>query len=68
MFVIKRNGRREPVAFDKITERIGRLTYGLAQDHVDPVEIAQKVCIHALVFASFYDITRDLAVMMWSDD
>tara|TARA_B110000459_G_scaffold40324_1_gene43614 strand:+ start:1371 stop:1598 length:228 start_codon:yes stop_codon:yes gene_type:complete len=29
MFVIKRDGREEPVAFDKITARINKLSYGL---------------------------------------
>ena len=35
--VIKRDGREEPVAFDKITARINKLAYGLNQDHCDPV-------------------------------
>jgi ribonucleoside-diphosphate reductase subunit M1 len=29
--------------FDKITSRIERLCYGLNMDHVEPVEITQKV-------------------------
>ena len=37
MYVIKRNGAREGVHFDKITSRIARLSYGLNMDHVDPV-------------------------------
>lgn len=36
MFVVKRDGRREPVMFDKITERIERLCVGLDRDYVDP--------------------------------
>ncbi|KAI9141474.1 ribonucleotide reductase [Paraphysoderma sedebokerense] len=43
MFVVKRDGRRERVAFDKITARISKLCYGLNQTHVDPAEVAQKV-------------------------
>ncbi|CAA91952.1 Ribonucleoside-diphosphate reductase large chain [Schizosaccharomyces pombe] len=43
MFVYKRDGRQEKVAFDKITARVSRLCYGLDSDHVDPVEITQKV-------------------------
>lgn len=43
MFVIKRNGRKEPVKFDKITARIQKLCYGLAPDHVNPVQLAMKV-------------------------
>ncbi len=43
MFVIKRNGRQEPVKFDKITARIERLCYGLDQQYIDPVVVAKKV-------------------------
>ncbi|NNF21222.1 MAG: ribonucleoside-diphosphate reductase subunit alpha, partial [Saprospiraceae bacterium] len=43
MLVIKRDGRRESVKFDKITARIEKLCEGLNQDYVEPVEIAKKV-------------------------
>ncbi|KAK9463466.1 ribonucleotide reductase [Lipomyces oligophaga] len=43
MFVYKRDGRKERVAFDKITARVTRLCYGLDQDHVDAAAITQKV-------------------------
>ncbi|EPY51395.1 ribonucleoside reductase large subunit Cdc22 [Schizosaccharomyces cryophilus OY26] len=43
MFVYKRDGHQEKVAFDKITARVSRLCYGLDSDHVDPVAITQKV-------------------------
>lgn len=43
MFVIKRNGLKEPVQFDKITARIVKLCYGLNGDFVDPVLVSQKV-------------------------
>lgn len=43
MFVIKRDGRKQEVKFDKITARIQRLCYGLDLDHVDPIQIAHKV-------------------------
>lgn len=43
MFVIKRDGRRESVKFDKITARIERLCYGLDPYFVQPVEVAMKV-------------------------
>ncbi|MCY4644721.1 MAG: ribonucleoside-diphosphate reductase subunit alpha [Bacteriovoracales bacterium] len=43
MYVINRKGKRVPVEFDKITKRIEGLSFGLNQDHVDPVLIAQKV-------------------------
>jgi len=42
MFVLKRDGREEPVCFDKITTRIGNLTTGL-HPSVDPAKISQKV-------------------------
>ncbi len=43
MYVIKRDGRRESVKFDKITARIERLCYGLDPFYVEPLEIAKKV-------------------------
>ena len=45
MHVIKRDGRKEPVRFDKITARINKLVYGLNPEFVDPAEVAQKVVI-----------------------
>lgn len=42
-FVYKRDGRREKVAFDKITARINKLCYGLDNVHVEPIEITKKV-------------------------
>ena len=45
MYVVKRrDNRKEPVHFDKITSRIRKLCYGLSMQFIDPVEIAQKVC------------------------
>lgn len=41
--VVKRDGRRQPVKFDKITARIKKLAYGL-DPIVDVTEVAQKVC------------------------
>ncbi|MBI4353311.1 MAG: ribonucleoside-diphosphate reductase subunit alpha [Candidatus Omnitrophica bacterium] len=43
MYVIKRDGRRESVKFDKVTARIDRLCYGLDPKHVDSVHVAKKV-------------------------
>ncbi|MGB5942108.1 MAG: ribonucleoside-diphosphate reductase subunit alpha [Leeuwenhoekiella sp.] len=42
MYVVKRDGRKEPVMFDKITARIKKLCYGL-NDLVDPVKISMRV-------------------------
>ena len=41
MFVIKRDGKRESVKFDKITARIEKLCYGF--NLVDPIDVAKKV-------------------------
>lgn len=43
MFVVKRDGSREAVKFDKIANRIRKVTYGLNTDFIDSMEIAQKV-------------------------
>jgi len=43
MLVIKRDGRRESVKFDKITSRIEKLCYGLDPKFISPVDIAKKV-------------------------
>ena len=43
MFVLKRDGTRESVKFDKITARIQKLSYGLEPAHVDPILVAKKV-------------------------
>jgi len=42
MYVVKRDGRREPVMFDKITDRVRILCYGLSE-LVDPVKVAMRV-------------------------
>ncbi|KAF8411607.1 hypothetical protein HHK36_004164 [Tetracentron sinense] len=44
MYVVKRDGRQEPVHFDKITARLKKLSYGLSIEHCDPVLVSQKVC------------------------
>lgn len=41
MFVLKRDGRKESVKFDKITARIEKLCYGFKL--VDPIDVAKKV-------------------------
>ena len=43
MLVIKRDGRRESVRFDKITTRIENLCYELDARYIHPIEIAKKV-------------------------
>ena len=43
MYVVKRDGRKESVKFDKITARITKLCYSLNSDYVDAAAVAQKV-------------------------
>ena len=43
MQVIKRDGRNQPVDFNKITDRIKKLS-GEISDAIDPIKVAQKVC------------------------
>jgi len=43
IFVLKRDGRQEPVHFDKITSRIEKLCYGLDMDYIDAPSITLKV-------------------------
>lgn len=42
MYVVKRDGKRELVMFDKITDRVRKLCYGL-NELVDPVKVAMRV-------------------------
>ncbi len=42
MYVIKRDGRKEQVMFDKITARVRKLCYGL-NGLVDPLKVAMRV-------------------------
>jgi ribonucleoside-diphosphate reductase alpha subunit len=42
MFVLKRNGKKESVKFDKVTARIEKLSYSLSS-LIDPIDVAKKV-------------------------
>jgi ribonucleoside-diphosphate reductase alpha subunit len=42
MFVIKRNGKKESIKFDKVTARIEKLSYSLSP-LVNPIDVAKKV-------------------------
>ncbi len=42
MYVVKRDGRKEPIMFDKITARVRQMCYGL-NELVDPVKVAMRV-------------------------
>ncbi len=43
MYVIKRDGNRESVKFDKITARVQKLCYNLDPTHVTAISVAMKV-------------------------
>jgi ribonucleoside-diphosphate reductase alpha chain len=43
MFVVKRNGKKESVKFDKITARVEKLCYGLDRRFVNSIDVAKKV-------------------------
>ena len=60
MCVIKRDGRNEPVHFDKITSRIQKLCYGLNMDFIDPPAITFKVSRERLVQHSAKFVTVSL--------
>src|SRR6056297_3678321 len=42
MYVEKRDGRKEPIMFDKITARVRKLCYGL-NELVDPLKVTMRV-------------------------
>ncbi|KAK9219963.1 hypothetical protein WN943_008610 [Citrus x changshan-huyou] len=67
MYVIKRDGRKEPVRFDKITARLKKLSYGLSKEHCDPVLVAQKLAgrvsvsnLHKITKNSFSETIKDM--------
>ena len=43
MYVLKRDGRKEAVSFDKITSRIKRLSWGLPNEFCDPVRASRRL-------------------------
>ena len=43
MFVIKRDGSKQEISFDKITARIKKLCYGFNSPDISPIKIAQRV-------------------------
>lgn len=45
MYVVKRNGQKQKVLFDKISSRIAKLCYGLDERFVEPLEVAKKVIV-----------------------
>jgi len=43
LHVVKRDGRKEPVSFDKVLERIKKICDGLERNFVDPSEVSKRV-------------------------
>ena len=64
-YVIKRDGRKEPVHFDKITARITKLSYGLNPDFCDPVSALSPPAlfwgVECLLYSRFLDYVCALA-------
>lgn len=66
MYVIKRDGHRQLVAFDKITARVRSLSYGLDRS-IDAAAIAQKVCrgvFPGVTTAQLDELAADTAAYM----
>ena len=49
MYVLKRDGRKEDVKFDKITARIKKLCWGLDSKFVDPVSRSLHVVLSIMM-------------------
>ncbi|KAI8388067.1 ribonucleotide reductase [Radiomyces spectabilis] len=67
MFVIKRDGRKEAVLFDKITSRISKLCDGLNEDYILPPQIAQKVVsgmYHGITTVELDNLAAETAAYM----
>lgn len=58
MYVLKRDGRRAPVMFDKISSRIQRLCYGLNTDFVDYIAVSQKVCYYMIFCVDALNLSK----------
>jgi ribonucleoside-diphosphate reductase alpha subunit len=54
-YIIKRDGKRETIKFDKITSRIKKQSYNLS-NHIDPYVIAKKVIEGVYEGISTYEI------------
>ena len=76
LYVMKRNGKQQPVSFDKITERIQALCDGTVigceplPDLVSPILVAQKVCsgvFPGVTTAELDDLAAETACYMSTD-
>ena len=66
MNVVKRDGRKEPIMFDKITDRIRKLNYEL-NSLVDPVKVAMRVIeglYDGVTTSEFNNLAAEIAATM----
>lgn len=73
MFVTKRDGKQEQVSFDKVLNRIALLCNHPTRinDHVNPYEIAQKVCsriFNGVLTSQLDELAAQLCSSMMVDD
>ena len=72
-FGVKRDGKKEPVMFDKITARVKKMCYGLNKI-VDPVKVvialklAKENKVHAINFGPFNKTSMKLGGNKYSDE
>ena len=55
------DGRKQQVLFDKITARVVKLSYGLNQEHVDPVSLCWR---WSEVFSRAFHICVSLSALL----
>lgn len=69
MFVIKRNGEKENVLFDKITNRIKKLMYDI--EDIEPAIITQKLCariIPGITTTELDNLASQICMSMLTDN
>ena len=69
MFVIKRDGKKEIVYFDKITNRLKKLMYNI--DNIDPVLITQKLCsriVSGITTTELDNLASQICMSMLTDN
>ena len=68
MNVLKRDGRKEPIMFDKITARVKKLCYGL-NELVDPVRISMRVIeglYDGVTTSELDNLAAEVAAVCWT--
>lgn len=65
MYVVKRDGKKEEVSFDKVLRRIQKMSYGLTK--INPTKVSQKVLVEIVdgIHTSELDnLTGEICAMM----